>query len=117
MKINLLLTIVILSIFPNCPTKAQSTDFDYGNIEQNIYMNKYFGVEMVLPQDWVVQSREQIDHIMKTGKNLVAGDDAKMKAVIKASEVNSANLLTVYKYEIGSAVDYNPSMAMMAENI
>lgn len=117
MKISLFISIVILSIFPNYSINAQSTDFDYGNIERNIYMNKYFGIEMSLPQDWIVQSREQIDNIMKTGKNLAAGDDAKMKAIFKASEVNSANLLAVYKYEIGSAVDYNPNMAMIAENI
>jgi hypothetical protein len=117
LKIKLLLVIILLSIFPNCPANAQSTDFDYGNIEQNIYKNKYFGIEITLPQDWVIQSREEIDNIMKTGKNLVAGDDAKMKAVIKASEVNSANLLTVFKYEIGSAVEYNPNMSMITENI
>jgi hypothetical protein len=40
-----------------------------------------------------------------------------MRATLKASEVNTANLLSVSQYERGSAVEYNPSIVLIAENI
>lgn len=116
MKIKHLIAISILIIFSNCTSKSQPTEFDYGTVKNNIYRNVFFGIEMKLPQSWKVQSREQADKIMKIGKDLVAGDDEKMKAVIKASEINSAALLTVFKHEMGAPVDYNPNISIVAEN-
>jgi hypothetical protein len=51
------------------------------------------------------------------GKDLVAGEDKNLESVIKASEINSANLLAVFQYELGSAVEYNPNIMIVAENV
>lgn len=100
-----------------CKTQGKPIDFDYGHVENSKYVNSYFDFEITIPTDWIVQTKEQMDNMAKTGAELVVGDDSKLKAVVKASEINSANLLAVYQYERGSAVEYNPSFVLVAENI
>lgn len=109
----LILTVLTFS----CNSNGKPKDFDYGKVEDSKYLNSFFGFEIELPADWVVQTKEQTENIAKMGKKLVAGDDKNMKAVIKASEINSANLLAVFKYEVGAAVDYNPNFMLVAENL
>ena len=91
--------------------------FDYGHVENNKYFNSFFDLEILLPQDWVVQSKEKSEEIAKLGKDIAVGDDNNLKAEIEASEINSANLLAVFEYEVGAAVDYNPSFVLVAENL
>ena len=109
----ILLTVLTLS----CNTNVKPKDFDYGKVENNKYLNSFFGFKMELPSDWEVQTKEQMENLAKMGKELVAGNDKNMKAIIKASEINSANLLAVFKYEVGAAVDYNPNLMLVAENL
>lgn len=96
---------------------GQLEGFDYGSVKDDKYTNSFFNLELLLPSDWVVQSNEQIDKMAELGKELIAGEDKNMKAIIKASEINSANLLAVFQYEVGATVTYNPSFAMVAENL
>ena len=104
-------------IATSCKTQDKPADFDYGRVENNHYVNHFFECEITLPEDWVIQTKEQVENLSKTGKDLIAGDDANMKAVVKASEVNVANLLAVYQFEVGSSVEYNPSIMLIAENV
>jgi hypothetical protein len=117
MKTNLLRFLLLTITAIGCKTQDKPIDFDYGHIENSKYINSYFDFEITIPTDWIVQSKEQMDNLSKTGAELVAGDDSKLKAVVKASEINTANLLAVYQYERGSAVEYNPSFMLVAENI
>ncbi len=101
----------------SCNNTGKPVDFDYGHVENGIYSNTYFDVSINLPQNWVVQSQEQTDKMVEQGSDLIAGEDENMKTVLKASEVNVANLLSAFQYEYGSAVDYNPSIVINSENI
>jgi len=92
-------------------------NFDYGHVENGVYQNEYFDFSMKLPDDWVVQSKEQTEYIANTGKKIAAGDDKNLQAVVKASDISSANLLAVFQYEVGSAVEYNPAILIVAENV
>jgi hypothetical protein len=109
------LIILLVFIGLSCKTQNKQKDFDYGRLENNKYVNEYFDFEMMVPINWVVQSKEQ--NTLETGKNLVAGEDANMKAVFKASEINTANLLSVYQYPKSAAVEYNPSILILAESL
>jgi hypothetical protein len=112
------LGVVFLSIVNFTFSFAQkSKKFDYGTLTDSVYTNSYFNLKMVIPSDWYVQSKEEVKQLMKTGENVVVGDDKALKAMVKASEVNSANFLTVFKYERGAPVDFNPSFILMAENV
>lgn len=114
---RLLSTIFLTIILNVCYAQNQVVGFDYGHIEKNKYLNSFFGFEMVLPDDWIIQTKEQVARIAQMGKDLVVGDDSKMKAIVKASEINTANLLMASQFEQGSAVEYNPSISVVAENI
>ena len=116
--ITLLLFITALA-FTGCKDKpiAEEEGFDYGTVANNKYTNKFFDIEMDVPAGWDVQSQEQRDAIMQEGQKLAAGDNQLMKAKIKASEINSANLLTVYQHKMGETADYNPSFMLVAENL
>lgn len=97
--------------------QVQPANFDYGKVENNKFTNSYFNFEMPVPADWFIQSKEETKNMMQTGREMVAGDDENLKAVFDASEINSAFLLTVFKYEQGAAVEFNPSISILAENL
>jgi hypothetical protein len=101
----------------NTSSNDTSSGFDYGNIESGIYKNSYFNFTIKLPANWVVQSKEQNENLMDMGADMVAGDNAKMRAVLDASQVNTANLLTMFQHEVGSAVKSNPNIMIIAENL
>jgi hypothetical protein len=107
---------LVLIIFSSCENN-QPSDFDYGKVKNNIYSNSFFNCEIKLPVNWTVLTSEQTEAMANRGKQLISGDNQNMKAVIKASEINTANLLSVFKYEVGAPVDYNPNLSMVAENI
>ncbi len=113
-----LIGILFLTIFlGSCNAQDQPKNFDYGRVDSSKYVNSFFDFELTIPTDWVVQTKEQMEDLTKKGKEIVAGDDSNMKAVLKASEINSASLLSVFQFERGAAVDYNPSFSIVAENI
>ncbi|MCD4773736.1 MAG: hypothetical protein K8R41_10185 [Bacteroidales bacterium] len=112
-----LLAILFISLFIFGCNSQNVEGFDYGRVENNKYLNSFFDFEISIPPTWVVQTKEQTDNLVEVGENLIAGDDENMKAIIKASEINSANLLVVFKYEVGSPVEYNPSFVLIAENL
>ncbi len=101
----------------SCGTGNMPKKFDYGQVENHKYYNSFFALELEVPHDWVVQTKEQTKELTEKGKNLAAGDDQNMKALIDASEINTANLLAVFQYEVGTPVAYNPSFALVAENL
>ena len=106
---------------PLDPTTANTPeslpDFDYGHVKNNVYTNTYFDMTMNVPKNWKVQDEEQVKYLMEKGKEVAAGDNENMKAAVEASTINSANLLTVYQFEMGSAVPFNPSLLVIAENV
>jgi hypothetical protein len=101
----------------SCSTAEKPADFDYGKVENSKYTNTYFDFEIAIPEGWVVQTQDRLDQLSEKGKELVAGDDGQLKAALKATDVNTANLLGVFQYELGSAVEYNPSFMIVAENV
>lgn len=116
--ITLMLFITALTL-TGCKQKpiVEQEGFDYGTVANNKYTNKFFNIEMDVPAGWDVQDQKEREAIMKEGQKIAAGDNATLKAAIKASEVNSANLLTVYQHKMGAAVEYNPSFMLVAENL
>lgn len=110
-----LLLLVIFTI--SCSNSNKPKDFDYGSVVNNKYTNSFFDMEISLPSDWVVQTKEQTENLVKQSKDIVSGDDRNLKAILKASEVNTANLLILFQYEVGAAVEFNPNFMLVAENI
>ncbi len=116
-KLKLIGLFILIFSLTSCNQNGKPKNFDYGHIEDNKYLNSFFGLELTIPDSWIVQTKEQTENLSKVGRDLVAGDDKNLKAVIDASEINSANLLAVFQYEVGAAVDYNPNFMLVAENL
>lgn len=118
MKIsNQLMGYVLVMMMALSCGNGRADDFDYGRVENGVYLNDFFGIQIKLPEAWIVQSREQTQQISEIGKELMAGDDNILKTQIEASEVNTANLLAVFQYELGASVEFNPSIMIVAENV
>lgn len=117
MKTKLSALILFAIITSTCYSQSKPIDFDYGRIENSKYLNSYFDFEITIPANWIIQNKEQMEKMAKAGMDMVIGDDANLKAAVKVSEINTTNLLVVNQYERGSAVEYNPGIVIVAENI
>ena len=111
-----LIGIIFISIILNSCGKqnGKPKNFDYGKVRNNVYTNTYFNLEMDVPTDWVVQDKEQRRSLMNKGSNLI--EDENVKAIIKASEISSANLFIAFQHEVGAAVDFNASISIVVES-
>jgi len=114
-KISLFLILAFL--LSACNQNNKAAKFDYGKVEDMRYSNSFFNFTMDLPSNWYIQPNEEKEHLMDMGKDLAFGDDENLKAAADASMINSAFLLNVFKYEVGSPVDFNPCVSLIAENL
>jgi len=101
-------------LFIGCSKKA-GDEIDFGTLSNSVYRNEYFGFSVTFPKDWSVQDQEAQRRLMKKGVQLVAGDDRNLKAMVKASELQTVNLFAVFEHPVGSPVAYNPSIMALAE--
>ena len=112
--IYLIITITILG----CTSQEKNLpkEFDFGKTESGLYTNDFFNMEIYFNPNWIIQDKQQMNNLIEAGGELATGDDKNLKAIVKASLVNTAYLLTIFKYEVGSAVEFNPSFMVIAEN-
>ena len=107
---------VLLLAIAGC--KQQPKDFDYGKIEKGVYTNNYFDFEIPVPANWAVQNKDQVQQLQKTGEELVSGNDKELGAKIKAANVRTAMLLTVFKNKTDAVTDkFNSSFIILSENL
>lgn len=100
-----------------CKT-GKPENFDYGSIRGNTYSNSFFEMRMDIPEGWAIQSEEAMQQMTDMGGELIAGDDVIMKAKLKASEINSANLMSAFQYEVGTPLEvFNANVTLVAENM
>jgi hypothetical protein len=98
--------------------KQQPKNFDYGKIEKGVYANSFFDFEIPVPPNWAVQNKEQVQQLQKTGEELVSGNDKELGAKIKAADVRTAILLTVFKDKTDAVTDkFNSSFIILSENL
>jgi hypothetical protein len=82
-----------------------------------VYRNKYFGMRVALPDDWHPLDEEGKKKLMEMGRKVIAGQDKMLGAALDASEMNTVDLLMVYKHPPGAPVPFNPSLSCVAEKI
>jgi len=93
-------------------------NFDYGKMENGVYTNNYFDFEIPVPDKWTVQTKEQVQQLRKQGEDSAYGDNAELKTKIKAADIQTAILLTVFKNKTDSAINgFNYSFIILAENL
>jgi hypothetical protein len=118
MKNSFYSLLILLAIFSfSCKNPGKPKDFDYGRVQNGKYTNKFFQMEMNIPETWAVQSRGMMDSLSESSKDVVAGNNEDLKKAIDASKIKSANLLGVYRHPIGTVEEYNYGLVMVAENL
>src|SRR4030095_12620558 len=107
---------LLLLVIVGC--KQQPKNFDYGKIENGVYANNYFDFEIPVPPNWAVQNKEQVKQLQKQGEELVSGKDKELGAKIKAADIRTAILLTVFKNKTDAVTDkFNSSFIILSENL
>jgi hypothetical protein len=109
--------ILLFALLAGGCTKKASDEIDFGTIDNSVYHNNYFELNVPLPKDWSVQDQSEQRRMMKAGAKLVTGDDKNMQAMVKANELQSVNLFAIFEHPVGSPVPYNPSIISIAENV
>ncbi|CAL2079110.1 hypothetical protein [Tenacibaculum sp. 190524A02b] len=108
----------IATVFLNCSNQKKKfpENFDFGKTKNGLYKNDYFNMEVLFNPNWIVQDKQEVNNLIERGSDLATGDNENLKSIIKASQINTAYLLAVFKHEVGAAVEYNPSFMLVAEN-
>jgi len=112
-----LIVILCVLLLPGCVPKKATDEVDFGTVEKSVYRNKYFGFSLTLPSEWSVQDQEAKQRLSEMGGKLMAGEDRRMKNIVKASEHRTINLLTAFKHPLGTPVRFNPSVICLAERV
>jgi len=112
---SLIVTLCVL-LSAGCGKKA-SDEIDFGAVKNSVYQNEYFGFKVTLPSDWSVQDQAMRQRLAEQGKQMMAGDDKGIKAVLKASELQTINLLAAFQHPVGTPVPFNPSIMCVAERV
>lgn len=115
LKISSLIFITIF-ILTGC-NKTPPEEIGYGVMKDGVYSNSYFNMSIQLPENWALQSKAAEKELMKTGAELITNDDDNLKRMIKASKEKTLNIFSLFKYEQGSPVSFNPSILAMAERV
>lgn len=113
--------LVCVAVLAGCGDRKKvgsaSDEIDFGVVEKSVYRNKYFGLSMNIPPGWSVQDQDAKKKLMDMGRELLSGDDKNLKATLRVSEMQSVDLLTVFKHPVGTPVSFNPNIICVAEQI
>ncbi len=73
-----------------------------GNIENHVYKNSFFGLQMSIPQSWIVVDQETTAATSKVGLDMFKSKNEKNNRALQDSVNNEVALLNVAKKPIGS---------------
>ncbi|PZR20116.1 MAG: hypothetical protein DI539_11870 [Flavobacterium psychrophilum] len=116
---KVLLAFTFIALF-SCNQKTTYEDiegFDYGNIKENTYINKFFNIEMAIPDKWVVQNTDEMKELMKFSKEKSGKNNKELDKIFKVAEITTANLLMVFRNAPGTTTSFNPNFVLSAENL
>ena len=72
-----LLIVLLVLVIGGCKRSPKIPDnFDYGTVEQGVYKNAFFDLEIPLIHGWDVQSKEGMDQLMEKGADEI-GEEIK----------------------------------------
>lgn len=100
------------------PAKAPAGRFagvDYGKVSGSSYTNDFFGFRLTIPYGWRVEGDDVKDLLKSTGREQIQSANTQTNARMDTSLSNTINLLTVFKYAVGSSVEFNASLICGAE--
>lgn len=116
---KLLICIFLSVAMIGCRQSTKIPDnFDYGETENGVYRNAYFGFEISIPGKWAVQSKEEMKKIRETGQKVIEKTNKDLASKIRPGDIGNTMLFAAYKIKTDSvSVEFNPSIIIIAENL
>lgn len=100
---------------PSTQRPARFAGLDYGKVNGYSYVNDFFNFRLTIPFGWRVQGQDVKNILAEKGRETIKGRTPQENAQIDSSMSNTVNLLTLFKYEVGSSTDFNASLICGAE--
>lgn len=85
--------------------------------EEGVYRNEYLGFRILLPQDWSLQNEEMEKRLTKAGSDYLGHNESESRVMQEQAEETVNYLFTLFKYPLGTVIDYNPNIIGLAENV
>lgn len=117
MKIKLLSILTLLLVITSCNRNGIPKEFDYGNVENGTYSNEFFGFTMKVPSKWYLLTEDEQKELTDRGAERITERNTELKETIEASKVNTAQMISMFKYPVDSMIAFNPSVLVIAENL
>ena len=115
---KIILSLCVVLFLSSCKDENKLPEnFDYGTVENGIYINNFFNLELAYNTEWSPKSRAQMTEMTEQVREVVDGENEDLKAKSKASEINFAELFALFKYPKGTVSEFNPSLIINAENL
>ncbi len=115
---KIILSFCVVLLLSSCKDEVKIPEnFDYGKIESGVYDNKFFNFELAFNDQWSVQTKEEMQQMSENSRNTMAGDNQNLKSTLQASQVNVADLFSIFKFPVGSVTGGNASLIINAENL
>jgi hypothetical protein len=86
-----------------------------GEVQGSVYKNKFFGVKLVLPENWLIQEDEFNKFIKQKGSEILKGKTSQVQKSFNQSVQRVTILMTVTKDIVGIA--NNASLVLATEKI
>jgi hypothetical protein len=117
---NFILPFLLFLMLSSCSSTEKEKILNYGKIENNVYRNDYFAIEVKIPEGWVVQNRDQIEQLTQQGEERIKSVNKELAKQIDLSQEQTVYLLTVFKNAVEEASpenSFNNSFMLMAEKL
>ena len=115
---KIILSVCLLSFLSSCKEETEiPKNFDYGKIEKGVYSNEFFEFELPFNKDWSVQTKEEMAKMNEDGREILHGNNERLKKNLEASQVNVADLFSIFEFPLEIISGVNASLIMKAENL
>lgn len=107
--------VILLGVVANGQQPSTPAD---GVVKEGVYSNSFFGFSVAYPTEWVVHGDATNTRLMEVGKERTVSSGALSASATEVILKNTYQLLTTFRYPLGTAgLDLNSSFMLIAENV
>lgn len=113
------LVLILLLLICGCSTNENATEnttINLGTVNNYIYSNDFFNIELGLNNEWYLLSNEEQEALTNTGLENYSKNNDSLKKQLELSEEVNVNLLFLSKYPV-QYEQFNPKLLIVATNL
>ncbi len=112
---NILRATLLLVLATACDEKPDRPD--EGQLNGRVYANKFFDLTVDIPDQWIIHDDREKNDLTESGREELQDIDSSFAGKLESAEQDLLPLLSVFRYEVGSTEEFNPSFIMMSEKL